>query len=236
MLQIAQKNYFWLKIMYEKLIYCPLFVGLDKHAISSLLESVQHHIIYFKKDEIIAHSGDEIISQMVVLKGSVKGEMVDFTGKTIKIEDISSPRPLAPAFLFGNKNIYPVNIIANEDVDLLVIPKTSFIQLMQLDKNILENFLSLISNRAQFLSNKIRFLSFQTIKGKIAHYLLEAMKNSESEDVLLDKSQSELAEYFGVVRPSLSRALRELDADGSIEAKGKYIRIVDRQKLSEFLK
>jgi len=201
-----------------------------------LLNKVQHHLLRFKKDQVIAYSGDEVDSQMVVLKGSVKGEMVDFTGKTIKIEDIVSPRPLAPAFLFGNLNSFPVNIVANTNVEILVIPKASFVQLMQLSETILENFLSIISNRAQFLSNKIRFLSFQTIKGKIAHYLLEVMKNRETDVVTLDKSQSELAAYFGVARPSLSRALREMDADGCIEARGKYIRIVDRQKLSEFLK
>jgi len=222
--------------MFEKLIFCPLFVGLDAETIIGLLNTVQHQILYFKKNEMIAQSGDEITSQMVVLKGSVKGEMVDFTGKTIKIEDIASPRPLAPAFLFGNRNTFPVNIVANEEVKMLLIPKASFVHLMQMNESILENFLSLISNRAQFLSNKIRFLSFQTIKGKIAHYFLEAMKNSESENMLLDKSQSELAAYFGVARPSLSRAIREMDNEGYIEAKGKQIKILDKQKLSELLK
>jgi len=222
--------------MFEKLIFCPLFVGLDAETIIGLLNTVQHQILYFKKNEMIAQSGDEITSQMVVLNGSVKGEMVDFTGKTIKIEDIASPRPLAPAFLFGNRNTFPVNIVANEEVKMLLIPKASFVHLMQMNESILENFLSLISNRAQFLSNKIRFLSFQTIKGKIAHYFLEAMKNSESENMLLDKSQSELAAYFGVARPSLSRAIREMDNEGYIEAKGKQIKILDKQKLSELLK
>ena len=222
--------------MFEKLIFCPLFVGLDAETIIGLLNTVQNQILYFKKNEMIAQSGDEITSQMVVLNGSVKGEMVDFTGKTIKIEDIASPRPLAPAFLFGNRNTFPVNIVANEEVKMLLIPKASFVHLMQMNESILENFLSLISNRAQFLSNKIRFLSFQTIKGKIAHYFLEAMKNSESENILLDKSQSELAAYFGVARPSLSRAIREMDNEGYIEAKGKQIKILDKQKLSELLK
>lgn len=221
--------------MLKKLIFCPLFLGLDEASITGLLNQVQHHIIYFKKDEIIANSGDEVISQLVVLKGSVKGEMVDFTGKTIKIEDIASPRPLAPAFLFGNRNSFPVNIVSNEEVDILVIPKTSFMQLLQMSKIVLENFLGIISNRAQFLSNKIKFLSFQTIKGKIAHYLLQAIKNNDSDIIMLDKSQSELAAYFGVARPSLSRALREMDYDGFIEAKGKQIRIIDKSKLSTLL-
>jgi CRP-like cAMP-binding protein len=222
--------------MFEKLIFCPFFVGLDGETIINLLNKVQHHIIYFKKDKIIAHSGDEISSQMVVLKGSVKGEMVDFTGKTIKIEDISSPRPLAPAFLFGNQNLFPVNIVANTNVEMLVLPKSSFVQLMQLNETILENFLSLISNRAQFLSDKIRFLSFQTIKGKIAHYLLQALKNKETDIVLLDKSQNELAAYFGVARPSLSRALREMDSEGYVKAKGKHVQIKNKAGLSALLK
>jgi CRP-like cAMP-binding protein len=238
---LLQKNVkntiFGLKLMmFEKLIFCPLFVGLDNETIIHLLNQVQHQILQYKKDQLIAYSGDEVESQMIVLKGSVKGEMVDFTGKTIKIEDIASPRPLAPAFLFGNQNSYPVNIVANTNVEMLAIPKSSFVQLMQMNATILENFLSLISNRAQFLSNKIRFLSFQTIKGKIAHYLLESLKNKETDVVILDKSQNELAESFGVARPSLGRALREMDHEGSIKAKGKQIQILNKAGLSSLLK
>ncbi len=96
--------------------------------------------------------------------------------------------------------------------------------------------MNIISNRAQFLSNKIKFLSFQTIKGKIAHYLLEQVRKSGSDIVILDKSQTQLAELFGVTRPSLGRAIRELDQDGLIDAKAKQIRIVERNKLSAFLK
>jgi len=237
MLQKIVKNaIFERKSMFEKLIYCPLFVGLDGETIIGLLNQVQHQILHFKKEEIIAYSGDEVQNQMVVLKGSVKGEMVDFTGKTIKIEDIASPRPLAPAFLFGSQNSFPVNIVANTDVEMLVLPKSSFVQLMQMNETILENFLSLISNRAQFLSKKIRFLSFQSIRGKIAQYLLQALQNKETDVVILDKSQNELAEYFGVARPSLGRAIREMDHEGFIEAKGKQIRILDKRKLSELLK
>lgn len=237
MLQKIVKNaIFERKRMFEKLIFCPLFVGLDGETIIGLLNQVQHQIIHFKKEEIIAYSGDEVQNQMVVLKGSVKGEMVDFTGKTIKIEDIASPRPLAPAFLFGSQNSFPVNIVANTVVEMLILPKSSFVQLMQMNETILENFLSLISNRAQFLSNKIRFLSFQSIRGKIAHYLLQALQNKETDVVILDKSQNELAEYFGVARPSLGRAIREMDHEGFIEAKGKQIRILDKRKLSELLK
>ena len=221
--------------MYKTLLQCPLFVGLNEDLIEKLLHSVQHQVKGFNKYEMIAQSGEEIKAQLIVLKGSVKGEMIDFNGKTIKIEDIASPRPLAPAFLFGAKNVYPVNIVANVDVRILIIPKASFIHMMQLNEKVLSNFLNIISSRAQFLSNKIKFLSFQSIKGKLAHYLLQQIKISGSNKVHLDKSQAQLAELFGVTRPSLGRAIRELDKDKIIHAKAKEIVIIDKMKLSALL-
>ena len=95
--------------------------------------------------------------------------------------------------------------------------------------------MNIISSRAQFLSDKIRFLNFQTIKGKLAHYLLQ-LESSQQGEIILTKSQEELATLFGVTRPSLGRALRDLHNDGLIEAKAKSILIIDRQGLMALLR
>ena len=42
--------------------------------------------------ELIAQSDEKCESLMLVIKGSVKGEMIDPSGKTIKIEDIARRR------------------------------------------------------------------------------------------------------------------------------------------------
>ena len=75
----------------------------------------------------------------------------------------------------------------------------------------------------------------QSIKGKIALYLLEQVKIMDSDTILLGKSQAQLSELFGVTRPSLGRAIRELDQEGLIEAKAKQITILDRNGLSRLL-
>lgn len=222
--------------MYNILTHCNLFIGMDEKEIESFIQSFSHQVKKYTKDELIAISGEEITAQLIVVSGSVKGEMVDFTGKTIKIEDIIAPRPLAPAFLFGKNNVYPVNIVANESASILSIPKSSFIQMMQKDERVLKSVMNIISNRAQFLSNKIKFLSFQSIKGKLANYLLEKMEISKSDEVLLDKSQAQLAELFGVTRPSLGRTIREMDHEGVVEAKGRVVKILDKVKLSSLLR
>lgn len=222
--------------MLEILVKCPLFVGMKNVEIDKLLKSVNHQLKKFNQGELIAQSGEEITSLYIIVDGSVKGEMNDFSGKTIKIEDIESPRPLAPAFLFGKMNHFPVNIIANENVKILYIPKNSFVRMMQSNEKVLGNFLGIISNKAQFLSGKIKFLSFQTIKGKLANYLLQESIKTNSEKIILNKSQSQLADLFGVARPSLGRAIREMDREGIIWAHAKEVMILDKHKLSALLK
>jgi len=44
-------------------------------------------------------------------------------------------------------------------------------------------------------------------------------------------THNELAVFFGVARPSVSRAIKELEDEGSLEVKGKDINILDRNKL-----
>ncbi|MBN1183082.1 MAG: Crp/Fnr family transcriptional regulator [Bacteroidales bacterium] len=222
--------------MFDILINCPLFKGLNEHELPALFNKIPFQKKRFRKDEILVFTGDEIINQLILLEGSVKGEMPDPSGKTIKIEDIESPRPLAPAFLFGKQNFYPVNLVANNDVQVLSIPKDSFIKLLQLNEKILRNYLDIVSNKAQFLSNKIRFLSFQSLKEKFIRYILELSRTTESNEITLPKTQTELAEMFGVARPSLARAISELNEKKLILTQGKTIQIIDKPQLISALK
>lgn len=222
--------------MYKNIEQCILFRGLSPEQVDELLHSITFREKIFRKDEFVATSDSEVRELFIVVEGSVRGEMTDFTGKTIKIEDIESPRMLAPAFLFGMNNRYPVDIVANENSTIISLSRDSFLALLQTNKLVLTNYLNSISNRAQFLSNKIKFLSFQTIKGKIAHLLLQIRQKAGKDEFMLPKSQNELSEMFGVARPSLSRAMRELHDEGIIEADGKNIKILDKERLSSLLR
>lgn len=222
--------------MIELLKECPLFKGMSPPEISGVLSGHLGRIKSFPKGSLIAQSGEEVRSLQILLQGSVKGEMCDFTGKVIKIEDIAPPRPLAPAFLFGSRNRYPVNISSVEDTILLSIPRELFLKELQKSEKVLVNFMDIISSRGQFLSNKIKFLSFSTIKGKLAQYLLDLSKQAGSSSFALPHSQSQLSELFGVARPSIGRAMGELNVEGLILAQGKKVVILDHSGLSAYLK
>lgn len=217
---------------YSLLSGSSLFRNLLPDDISSIMSSLPHRVRNYKAGAVIAQSGEEVRSMLIVTNGTAKGEMVDFAGRVIKIEDVPAPGALAAAFMFGNNNRFPVNVIAVDDTELLVIEKADFLLLLKRNEKILVNFLDMISNRSQFLSGKIKFLSFKTIRQKLAQYILESSSDNKPE-IRLAMTQNEMADYFGVARPSIGRAISELENEGLIVSKGRNIRILNRKGLSE---
>jgi len=173
-----------------------------------------------------------VTSFVMVIGGVVKGEMIDYSGRIIKIEEVSFPGSIAAAFIFGSRNRFPVNVVAVSDTELLIIDKADFLKFLKCSDKILANFLDMISNRSQFLSEKIKFLNFKTIRGKLAQYILQLADPGKSE-LRLEMTQNSLAEYFGVARPSIARVIGEMETDGIIITKGKTIKIIDKKRLTE---
>jgi CRP/FNR family transcriptional regulator, dissimilatory nitrate respiration regulator len=218
--------------MFETLIKSPIFSGLSEDELKVLFEKCHCLTKTYEVGDIAAFSGEPVNFLIIVIEGSVKGEMVDFSGKIIKIDDIRAPNPLASAFIFGKQNKFPVNVMANERTKLLYIPKYDLMKMLQADIRLMQNFLNVISGHTQILANKLKFLSFKTIKGKIAQYIL-SLAGPDKDVVELPLTQHDLAEQFGVARPSLARALGEMAEEGMIEVDRKAVRIVDRRRLRE---
>jgi CRP-like cAMP-binding protein len=222
------------KKIYDILARSPVFNGMKPRGVEALLKRVPHRFVKHKKGNMIAFRGDQCQTLMVLIKGSVRGEMVDMDGKAVQVESIPAPRPIAPAFIFGKKNLFPVDVVAETDIIFLSIPKTSLIRLIQISMVLLNNYLDIVSNRAQFLSERLWFMSFKTIKEKFAYYVFNLLKPGEN-TVTLPKSQQELSEYFGVSRPSLARVIREMETDGIIRQQRREIIIGNLEQFKAFV-
>lgn len=209
----------------------PLFRGITPEKLSANLEEISFHTRSYRKGEILAQQGDVCNRLVILTKGSVRGEMIDYSGRLIKVEDIAAPRALAPLFLFGEENRFPVEVTANEPTEVIEIPKASVLELFRRNEQFLENYMNLSANYARTLSDKLFFMSFKTIRQKIASYLLRLYKQQQQLQITLDRSQQELSDYFGVSRPSLARELSHMQEDGMIIADRKQITILQKEWL-----
>ncbi|MFO7722028.1 MAG: Crp/Fnr family transcriptional regulator [Bacteroidales bacterium] len=218
----------------ELLALSPVFRQTTPERIVEIMHNITWQVRRYSKGEMVAVAGEEVHYLMIVVEGSVKGEMTDASGRVIKIEDVETPRPIALSFVFGQQNFFPVNVTANEDSAILLIPKPDLLTLLQTDKQVLRNVLDAISSRAQFLSHKIRTLSMKSLKGKIAQMLLE-LSRTQGDVVQLPSTQTELADYFGVARPSLARTLGAMADAGIISFERKTVSILNKRKLIDLM-
>lgn len=221
--------------MFAILTQNQLFNSINNFELQELFKCIHYGIRRYDKGQLIAMAGDKCNNLMILLSGIVKGEMVDYNGKTIKVEDIEAPRPIAPVFLFGKNTFFPVNITTVKESEILYISRENFVSLMQKDNRILINYLNVMSNRGQFLSDKLRFLSFNTIREKLAHYLLENTKQKGAVSFDPKMSQTALAEMFGVARPSLSRTISEYVEHEIIEYTPHWITIKNFDALQKIV-
>lgn len=222
-------------INYRLLTQCPVFKGISEKVAEDLFKKIHFQVRSFSKDEVVLVAGEPVNNLNIVMSGSVRGEMIDYSGKTIKIEDIEAPKPLAAAFLFGQDNKFPVTVTANNSTKILVLPVSEFLKLLQFSSTILINYLNSISSRAQFLSQKLNFLSFKTIRGKVAHFLLQ-QAGDKFHSVELKNTQQQLADLFGVTRPSLARVFGEMQKEGLIKIENKTVTLLDKKTLNELIK
>ena len=213
------------------LVNNPLFREITPERLFADLEEISFHTRSYKKGEILAQQGAVCNRLVILTKGSVRGEMIDYSGRLIKVEDIAAPRAIAPLFLFGEENRYPVEVTANEPTEVIELPKSSVLSLFRKNEQFLENYMNLSANYARTLSDKLFFMSFKTIRQKLASYLLRLYKQQQQTHITLDRSQQELSDYFGVSRPSLARELAHMQEDGLLIADRKHITILQKEEL-----
>ena len=185
-----------------------LFKGLNPQEISDCLRKVDFKIKDYKKNEIVFFRGDILKQVIIIINGTTHGEMQKFNGDTIVINQMKSGEVLASAFLFGNDNIFPVDLVTLENSKFLLFDKEKYLNLIQSDKRMLLNFINEISNKSQLLSKRIWFnFTHKTIEEKILSYINENAKNNK---IKFLPSISALAKKFEVTRPALSREISNL--------------------------
>ena len=217
--------------MFESLNKAFLFKGLSKEDIESILKTINYYTKSYVNEEYIAFRGDKVDSYVILIEGELVAEMQKINGKVIKIETLLPFADIAPAFLFGVDNTFPVDLYATQNSKLLFIPKEELLKLLQKNTKILENTLNSFSNRTQFLSKKLWF-SNKTIEEKLATHILENLdKNNQWH---IKKSITDLANIFGVSRPSLSRVITSLVEENILERKtNSYFKLINRDALLE---
>ena len=215
----------------------PLFRGMDKDEIRIFLKDSASFISSYEKNEIIFDMHQKPEYLYVLLKGAITVNKDAISGKRTVVTTIDEIGDIfGEVYLFLPKEEYDYYTMATANkTEILKIPKTVFGSLgkEECNQKIVRNMLLILSQKAYNLTQKLQILSSGGLRQKLARMFLEAM--DQDRQVLLGLSREQMAEYLNVARPSLSRELANMDAEGLIKVKGRQVEILQVQELEDML-
>lgn len=208
-----------------------LFKELTKEDINTVLTKNSYEIKNYKKNSVVYFPNEKCVTLDIVLKGVITVHGIDDKGNYISISDFNIGDIIGGNLIFSRNNFYPMMIISKTDVTILQLKKDLVLKLCQYNANFLGRFLQEISDKTLILTDKIKTLSLKSIRQCIVDFLLYEKYIQKNNVIKLTLTKKQLAEKFGVQRPSLSRELNKMRKDGLIEYDAYSITIVDENAL-----
>lgn len=144
---------------------------------------------------------------MLLISGRVVTRMGSDEGRVIVVEYIDAPFVLAPAFLYASDRRVPVEVRSVGNSSLLYVNRHAFLTFMQRHPDVPNTFLQIISDKTRFLTNKLNSFAVMGLRNRVLNYLGQHKTIT---------NVANAAEQMGVARPSLSRTLSEMVAEGSL--------------------
>lgn len=220
----------------EQLKKNEFFNCLSNDQISNIISKVKYTVKTYEKDAVIAGEDEECNSLGLVLDGQVEIQRIYISGKHIVLKRMTAGEVFGEAIIFSKRNNYPATIISMTKSSIAFIKKEDIIQLCLLEEAILKNFITLLSDKIFILNNKIKNISFKTVKQKVINYILEQMHEQKSSSkIVLKANKEQISSLIGIPRPSLSRELMKLRDEGIIDFDKNTITICDVDALEEEL-
>lgn len=206
------------------LMSISLFKGLEGERLSRILEE-KSSIQNFTEGQIIYLQNEKAKTMDIVLDGKVIVQNIDKNGNVLAIASLEASDMLGGNLIFSNNNEYPMSVIAKRDTKLLRMKKETILNLCQGEKKFLINLLELFSDKALVLTTKIHSLARKTIREKIMEFLTFEINRQGTKEIVLPISKKELAERFGIERPSLQREFKKMKDEGLISYDSKTIKL-----------
>lgn len=209
--------------------------NFSENEIKSFLEKVNYTFLSYSKGEIIAIEESNCSKIGIITGGTVEVQKIFSSGKVITIGSLKVSDIFGEVIIFSNRNTYPATITASSNADVMFISKEDILKLCNLFPVFLNNFMSLLSNKILMLNKKLKNISYETLRQKIASYILDEYSHQKKLDIILNYTRKEMAEQLGIPRPSLSRELVNMKKDNLIDFSKNHIIIKNVNNLEKLL-
>ncbi|HZK39852.1 MAG TPA: Crp/Fnr family transcriptional regulator [Clostridia bacterium] len=165
----------------------------------------------------------------------ISGKARVIKGRTV-ISTLEKGSIFGAVTLFSTKQSYATEITAAAACKVLFLSRKLISRLMRENTDIAENYITYLSQRIYFLTDKIDAFTAGSAERRLAGWLLNNCKEDNGGAYATVSNFSLLARDLDIGRASLYRTIDFFMEEKVIRRDGEKVLIIDREKLSSFKK
>ncbi|NOY53428.1 MAG: Crp/Fnr family transcriptional regulator [Deltaproteobacteria bacterium] len=213
----------------------PFFTSLKEEELRTILPFLEEK--QTRKGEILFHEGEPGRRLYLIRMGQVKVFKLSEGGKE-KILRVFGPGDFFAELPLLDGGNYPASAEALSAATLLSLSRKNFLDILKKYPVITGKIYEIVGNRLRHFTTVVTDLTLKDASRRLAGFLLE----KAAQQVHLSQGQvrfplglthQEIASLIGTARETVSRSLKQLQSDGIIEIKERYVTVLDRNALRQ---
>lgn len=213
----------------ELLNQMPYLQNQSAEVIGELATVASRHC--YASGAMIFCEGDPTAGLHVIERGSVKISRYTAEGREHILHIFTQGDSFNDvSALDGGPN--PATATAFTDATVLRIARLDLQNVAQRHPELTWALLGSIAARTRYLVGLVEDLAIRSVKGRLAHLLLEQAKANQANEVPRYMTHEEMASHLGTVREMIGRGLSSLAAAEIIKIDRHRIIILDRERLA----
>ena len=212
--------------MIECLKNLPHFQGVDSKVIERLVMNKQILQRSYNKGVTVHEQYSECYGMDIILSGKLTAYSLAPNGSETIVFEFSKDNIIGANLLFGEQNKYPMNIYCTADCILFHVSKAAVNELLK-EYSFVMQFVKSLSLNSQGMNKKIAMYTQKSLRENLIDYFIALSAIQKSKTITLPISKKQLADHFGVQRPSLFRELKRMKDERLIEIDNREITLFE---------
>ncbi len=212
-----------------------LFKGIEESTLRGMIGCFVPRVNQYGKLSTIVVAGEPFTGIGLVLKGEIIVAKESFAGNRTIVTVLKAGDMFGEMVSFNENKRWPATVTAQSDCEVIFISPEKVIhqchQVCAGHQKMIENLLGIMSKKALMLNKKLEYLSIRSLRGRLGAYLLEQYQKTGELMFILPMNRDELADFFNVSRPSISRELGKMREDGLIDFHRSSFKILSLDKI-----
>lgn len=212
-------------LLFEHLSYQETKAILDESFIEKVYEG-----------EYLILEGDEPRYLFFIIDGALITYRTNNEGDEVSIRLLGRGESCMDAVIFMDSSHSPIGVKSTTSSEVLKIPTAILKNYVYKNHALAKNVLNTVAKYYGESLVQIDSLAIKDAKDSVGHYLLRQFidNNQAIPSFLLKFKKTIIANYLGIKPETLSRTLKELKQQGSIDIKGEKIILKDEFSLCQY--